>query len=305
MARDAEGATKFVRVRVVGARTDAEARIAARAVAEQPARAVLAQRRRPVLGPGALGARRERRVHRSRAGRHLLQRRHRVPRRHRVRARRGRARRGAWPARDIEIALRPAPRRTARRRCSPPTCRTRTSTRTGGRRDRGRATSTRGSTDARREGAHPRRGAAVHPRVLGQDRRDQVRRPRDGGPRARRPVRDRRRAHAARRHEPGRRARRRPADHRPHAPARQGARVRRRPAGHRRRDRRHRAHGARRQGQPRDRRVGQPARLVRGRAVGRGRRAHPGRPARPAARLRRRRARDRPDDRASGCCARS
>ncbi len=33
MARDAEGATKFVRVRVVGARNDAEARIAARAVA--------------------------------------------------------------------------------------------------------------------------------------------------------------------------------------------------------------------------------------------------------------------------------
>jgi glutamate N-acetyltransferase / amino-acid N-acetyltransferase len=33
MARDAEGATKFIRVRVVGARTEAEARIAARAVA--------------------------------------------------------------------------------------------------------------------------------------------------------------------------------------------------------------------------------------------------------------------------------
>jgi glutamate N-acetyltransferase / amino-acid N-acetyltransferase len=33
MARDAEGATKFVRVRVVGARSDAEARVAARAVA--------------------------------------------------------------------------------------------------------------------------------------------------------------------------------------------------------------------------------------------------------------------------------
>ena len=82
----------------------------------------------------------------------------------------------------------------------------------------------------------PRRGAAVHPRVLGQDRRDQVRRPRDGGPRARRPVRAGRRAHAPRRHEPGGRARRRPADHRPHAPARQGARVRRRPARHRRRD---------------------------------------------------------------------
>src|SRR5262249_8137138 len=33
MARDAEGATKFVRVKVVGARSDADARIAARAVA--------------------------------------------------------------------------------------------------------------------------------------------------------------------------------------------------------------------------------------------------------------------------------
>src|SRR5262249_22344468 len=33
MARDAEGATKFVRVRVTGARSDAEARVAARAVA--------------------------------------------------------------------------------------------------------------------------------------------------------------------------------------------------------------------------------------------------------------------------------
>jgi glutamate N-acetyltransferase/amino-acid N-acetyltransferase len=33
MARDAEGATKFVRVRVVGARSDADARVAARAVA--------------------------------------------------------------------------------------------------------------------------------------------------------------------------------------------------------------------------------------------------------------------------------
>ena len=109
-------------------------------------------------------------------------------------------------------------------------------------------------TDAGDKAAHPRRGAAVHPRVLGQDRRDQVRRPRDGERGARGAVRDRRRAHAARRHESRRRARRRTADHRAHAPARQGARVRRRAARHRRRDRRHRAHGARRQGEPRDRR---------------------------------------------------
>ena len=155
------------------------------------------------------------------------------------------------------------------------------------------------ATDVHDKARDPRRGAAVHPRVHGQDRRDQVRRPRDGGPRARRPVRAGRRAHAARRHEPGRRARRRPADHRPHAPARQGAGVRRRAAGHRRRDRRHRAHGARRQGQPRDRRGAQPARLVRGRAVGRGRRAHHGRDARRAARVRRRRHQHRPVDRRS------
>ena len=70
---------------------------------------------------------------------------------------------------------------------------------------------------------------------------------------------------------PGRRARRRTADHRPDAPAGQGAGVRRRPTGHRCRDGRHRADGAGRQGQPRSRRVAQPARLVRGRALGRGR----------------------------------
>ena len=59
MARDAEGATKLVRIKVVGARTDAEARIAARR-RQQSARAVLAQRRRRLLGPRALGARCER-----------------------------------------------------------------------------------------------------------------------------------------------------------------------------------------------------------------------------------------------------
>ena len=64
MAQDAEGATKFVRVQVVGARTQAEARIAAARGGQQPARAVLAQRRRRLLGSCALGAGRERCVHR-------------------------------------------------------------------------------------------------------------------------------------------------------------------------------------------------------------------------------------------------
>ena len=151
----------------------------------------------------------------------------------------------------------------------------------------------------------PRRGAAVHPRVLRPDRRHQVRRPRDGRSRARRPVRPGRRAHAPRRDEPGRRARRRPADQRAHAPARQGARVPRRAAGHRRRDRRHRAHGARRQGEPRGRRVAQPARLVRGRALRRGRRAHPGGAGRRAPRASSARSATSTRRSSSGSCARS
>ena len=166
---------------------------------QQPARAVLAQRRRRLLGPGALGARRERRVHRSRSGRHLLQRRHRVPRRHRVRARRSRARAAHGRATRSRSSATCASR-TARRRCSPPISRTRTSTRTGARREPHESPTSRTRTQAAGEKAHrPRRGAAVHPRVLGQDRRDQVRRPRDGERRARRPLRDRRRADAARR----------------------------------------------------------------------------------------------------------
>ena len=70
MAADAEGATKLVTVVVRGARSRHEARRAARAVASQPARAVLALRRGPVLGSRALRARRERRVLRPRARRH-------------------------------------------------------------------------------------------------------------------------------------------------------------------------------------------------------------------------------------------
>ena len=147
---------------------------------QQPARAVLAQRRRRLLGPGALGARRERRVHRSRAASTSPT----TASRCAATASRARTTKPllATPhgrARDRD-ALRPARSRTARQQCSPPTSRTPTSTRTGARRERSHEPSY--ETSARRgEKAHrPGRGAAVHPGVLGQDRRDQVRRPRDG-----------------------------------------------------------------------------------------------------------------------------
>ena len=177
MARDAEGATKFVRVRVVGRATQRGSAGRRPRGRQQPARAVLAQRRRRLLGPSALGARRERCVHRPRAGRHLLQRRHRLPRRHRLRARRGRARRAhGRPRRSSSAAT--CAWRTAKRPCSRPISRTHTSTRTAARRDRSRKLR-RARPHRGREGDRPRRGAAVHPGVLGQDRRDQVRRPRD------------------------------------------------------------------------------------------------------------------------------
>ena len=294
MARDAEGATKFVRVHVVGARSQAEARVAARAVANSQLVQCSLNGDDPYWGRvlselGASGAR-----DRPRTGRDRVQRRHGVSRRHRGRARRRPRSPRSWPARDIEILCdlglahgdgdgahhRPVARVHRREPDAP--------------RDLASKSACR---DAGVKAHDPRRGAAVHPGVLGQDRRDQVRRPRDGEPRARRSVRDRCRADAARRHEPGRRARRRPADHRPDAPARQGAGVRRRPARHRRRDGRHRAHGARRQGEPRDRRERESSRFLRRRALGRGRGSDPRRPARSAARLRRRRPRDRPHDR--------
>ena len=176
MARDAEGATKLVRVR------------GASAPAPRPKRG---SRRAPVAnsqlvqcslngGDAYWGRvlselRCERRVHRSRAGRHRLQRRDRVPRRRRVRARRGRARRAHGRPRDRD-RVRSAPvvrrgdgahdRSVARLHRREPadlvttSCNERVAT--GG-----------------REGGRARRGAAVHPRVLRQDRRDQVRRPRD------------------------------------------------------------------------------------------------------------------------------
>ena len=86
------------------------------------------------------------------------------------------------------------------------------------------------------------------------------------------------------------------------ATARQDRRVPRRPAGHRRRDRRHRPHGADRPGQPAARDGHQPARRLRRRRQRRGRRADPGRGPQPGARLRRRRRR-RSTRRSSTACS--
>ena len=79
-------------------------------------------------------------------------------------------------------------------------------------------------------------------------------------------------------------------------------RVPRRPAGHRRRDRRHRPHGADRPGQPAARHGDQRPRRLRRRRQRRGRRADPGRGPRPRARLRRRRRR-RSTRRSSRACS--
>ena len=81
----------------------------------------------------------------------------------------------------------------------------------------------------------------------------------------------------------------RPPDRRADGPARQGGRVPRRPAGDRRRDPRHRPHGAGGQGQPGHRLGHQRPRPAGRRALGRGRRPDHRRPARRRARLRRRR----------------
>ena len=134
MARDAEGATKFVRIRVVGARTEADARIAARAVANsQLVQCSLnggdAYWGRVLSELGASGAFIDpEQVDIAYNGVTIC-------------------RDGIACAHD-EAALAEAPgrsgdrdhaatsaRRTARRRCSPPTSRTRTSTRTGAPRD--------------------------------------------------------------------------------------------------------------------------------------------------------------------------
>ncbi len=95
MARDAEGATKFVRVRVVGRAERRRGPCRRAGCREQPARAVFAERQRSLLGARALRTGCERCAPRSGGRRHLLQRHHRVPRWHRVRARRDRRDAGA------------------------------------------------------------------------------------------------------------------------------------------------------------------------------------------------------------------
>ena len=89
--------------RVVGARTDADARLAARGVANSQLVQCSLNGDDPYWGRilselGASGA-----LPRSRAGRHLVQRRRRVPRRHRVRPRRAPRSARAMAAPDIEI----------------------------------------------------------------------------------------------------------------------------------------------------------------------------------------------------------
>ena len=107
-----------------------------------------------------------------------------------------------------------APARTGTT-CTPTTSRTRTSTRTWGRRDRRCPT-----FDAAARGGDPRRSAAVHPALPGRDRRREVRRQRDDRRQPRPPVRRGRRADALRRPAAGRRPRRRSADQRAHGAAR-------------------------------------------------------------------------------------
>ncbi len=84
------------RVRVVGARTDADARIAARGVANSQLVQCSLNGGDPYWGRvlSELGASGALSIP---SGRHRLQRCHRVPRRHRVRPRRGRARARRWP----------------------------------------------------------------------------------------------------------------------------------------------------------------------------------------------------------------
>jgi len=119
MARDAEGATKFVRssLPVLVPTADARRRRARDRVVA--ARAVSLYGGDPYWAR-ALRDRRERRVLRPGAGRHRLQRGHGLPRRNRVRPRRGRARGGHGRSRD-QRALGSCISVTARRPCSPPT----------------------------------------------------------------------------------------------------------------------------------------------------------------------------------------
>ena len=135
MAADAEGATKLVTLTVRGARNAAEARQRGARRREQPARAVLALRQGPVLGPDPLRARRERRGVRSRAGRDRLRQGVTVCRDGIAAPHDAAALAAAHDRARRRDRLRPARPATARRRCCSPTSRTRTSTRTWARRD--------------------------------------------------------------------------------------------------------------------------------------------------------------------------
>ena len=196
MARDAEGATKFVRSTCAAPAPTPRRSIAARAVASSQLVQCSLYGSDPYWGRvlselGASGALFDpEQVDIAYSGVTVC--RDGIA----ARARRGRARRSSWRERDIDDRLRPARRaRRGDRALHRPHPRVR-------RREHGHLVSDRRRASTRRaddEGRDPRRGAAVHPRVLGQDRRHQVRRPRDGRSRARRPVRAGRRAHAPRR----------------------------------------------------------------------------------------------------------
>ena len=159
MARDAEGATKFVRVRVVGARTDADARMAARGVANSQLVQCSLNGDDPYWGRvlselGASGAFLDpERVDISYSGVTVC--------RDGIAcdARRGGARGARWPQPTSRSAATCASG-TARRRCSRPISRTRTSTRTGARRERKARRSSGVRAGARRGGE----GARSSPR---------------------------------------------------------------------------------------------------------------------------------------------
>ena len=152
-----------------------------------------------------------------------------------------------------------------------------------------------------------RRGPALHPPILGQDRRGQVRRQRPARRDRRRAdgdgsgvaeaaaagppgfVRPGRRADACRRHPARRGARWRASDRRAHGQIGQGDGIPQRPARHRCRHPRHRPHGPGRQGEPRHRVSDQRARAAGRGHVGRGCQPHHGRsePRRPRVRRQR------------------
>ena len=211
-----------------------------------------------------------------------------------------RARGGDGRARDRDH-VRPAPGHGPGRRCASPTSPTRTSTRTWERRERDGRTRRRAAPDAHEKAAilaealpYIREfsgktvvikygGHAMDDPALAELFAQDVVLMRLVG------------------HEPGRRARRRPPDQRPHAPAGQGARVRRRPAGHRRRDGRHRrawrsSARSTARSSPSLNRHGSYAVGLSGEDAG----LHHGRAARPAPRLRRRRPPRRPGDPRAG-----